>query len=285
MRMFCEVDTKDTATIRSEVTSIYLSLFPASSPAFISEAFHWAEDSFLGRHPDFQAIDAKYHDMEHTLQVTLCYVRLLKGYQCAGVSPPLTPRMFELALLAILLHDTGYLKRRNDTQGTGAKYTLTHVSRSNDFAEKLLSEKGLAPTEIRSVQNMIRCTGLNAEVASIPFTNELERNLGFALATADLLGQMAAPDYIDKLDILFQEFDESNRFSSPAQGPGIYKSTDELRRKTPQFWCDYVLPKINQDFQGLYKYLNDPFPDGPNQYLDAVNLNIERLLSQLGTAA
>jgi len=189
--------------------------------------------------------------------------------------------MFELALLAILLHDTGYLKRRNDTQGTGAKYTLTHVSRSNDFAEKLLSEKGLAATEIRSVQNMIRCTGLNAEVATIPFTNELERNLGFALATADLLGQMAAPDYIDKLDILFQEFDESNRFSSPAQGPGIYKSADELRRKTPQFWCDYVLPKINQDFHGLYKYLNDPFPSGPNQYLDAVNSNIDRLVREL----
>jgi len=38
-------------------------------------------------------------------------------HRAAG-QPPLTPHMFELGLLAILFHDTGYLKRRGDNEGT-----------------------------------------------------------------------------------------------------------------------------------------------------------------------
>jgi hypothetical protein len=37
---------------------------------------------------------------------------------------------------------------------------------------------------------MIRRTGINARLSEIPFASELERTVGFALATADLLGQM-----------------------------------------------------------------------------------------------
>src|SRR3954469_9623163 len=140
--MFREVDTKDPGAVRAEVIAIYVSLFPGSSSEFLKFAFQWAEECFSGRHSDYQAIDAKYHDFEHTLQVTLCYARLLEGYKRAQVSAALTARMFELGLLAILLHDMGYLKQRKDIQGTGAKYTLTHVSRSTEFGAKLLREKG-----------------------------------------------------------------------------------------------------------------------------------------------
>ena len=46
--------------------------------------------------------------------------------------------MFEFGMLAILMHDTGYLKKRGDNEGTGAKYTLTHVDRSIQFAGELM---------------------------------------------------------------------------------------------------------------------------------------------------
>src|SRR6185436_690569 len=118
-----------------------------------------------------------------------------QGYKKAHVSPELTPRMFELGLLAILLHDTGYLKKRADTEGTGAKYTLTHVARSADFAREFLASKGSPPEDIEAIRNMISCTGVNASLQAIPFGSELERTLGFALATADILGQMSARDY------------------------------------------------------------------------------------------
>lgn len=46
---------------------------------------------------------------------------------------------------------------------------------------------------------------------------------------------------------------------------------------TAQFWDRYVLPKINEDFEAHYRYLNAPWPDGPNFYLQRVEANIARL--------
>ena len=60
--------------------------------------------------------------------------RILYGRHRAGAKPALTQNISSSGLLAILLHDTGYLKKRDDPQGTGAKYTASHVNRSMDFA-------------------------------------------------------------------------------------------------------------------------------------------------------
>lgn len=278
---FREVDTKSVAVVRGEVAAIYARLFSGGQPGFIPEIFRWTDDAFAGRYANFQGIDAKYHDLEHTLQGTLCLARLLEGYAQNQAQPDLTRRAFELSLIAILLHDTGYLKRREDREGTGAKYTLTHVNRSADFAAQLLRDKGLPAHEIQAVQNMIRCTGLNADLRSIPFQHELERRTGFALGTADLLGQMAAPDYIDKLGILFQEFDEANQFTGRTSGPGVFGTVEELRRKTPDFWERYVLPKVNNDFQAMFRFLSRPYPNGVNPYLDRIHNNIQRLRDEL----
>lgn len=280
-----EVNTKDVMEVRDAVADLFVESFPGGSAGFIEEAFDWAIACFEGAYADYQAIDAKYHDFEHTLQGTLCFARLLHGYKAADAEPELTQRMFELGLLAILLHDTGYLKKRNDREGTGAKYTLIHVSRSAEFAAVLLHSKGFASDEIRSVQNMIRCTGVNANLNSIPFQSELERRVGFALGTSDLLGQMAADDYIDKLGILFLEFEESNRYNNRLAGPEVFTSANDLRRKTPLFWARYVMPKIENDFLGVYRYLSSPYPDGPNEYIDRIRRNIARLERQLAAAA
>jgi hypothetical protein len=273
------VDTKSASAVRDEVLKIHHRLFPAHDPDCIRTAFRWVEGAFSGQYADYQAIDAKYHDFEHTLQGTLCFVRLLEGYHRAGAQPTLTERMFELAVIAILLHDTGYLKKHDDREGTGAKYTLTHVNRSAEFAGKLLADQRFKPEEIRAVQNMIRCTGVNADLKSIPFQSELERRLGFALGTADLLGQMAADDYVDKLGILFLEFEEANHFSGRVSGPGFFRSSLELRKNTPLFWEKYVMPKIHGDFIGLHRFLERP--NGENPYLRKIEANIERLRGEL----
>ena len=60
--------------------------------------------------------------------------RIMAHHVLPNVVPLLTDKLFELGLLGILMHDTGYLKRTEDMQGTGAKYTLTHVRRSAEFA-------------------------------------------------------------------------------------------------------------------------------------------------------
>ena len=132
------------------------------------------------------------------------------------------------------------------------------------------------------VQNMIRCTGVNVNLALIPFQSEIERIVGFALGTADLLGQMAADDYVEKLPILFAEFDESARFYEGKMALTQYfPDADDLVRKTPDFWTTYVLPKINNEFWELHRFLNRPYPNGPNEYLQRVEANIEKVRRQV----
>jgi len=244
----------------------------------VPRVFGWAMEFFSGNYGDYQAVDAQYHDFEHTLQGTLCFIRLLRGRHAAGDQPRLTERMFQLGLLAMLLHDTGYLKKRDDTEGTGAKYTVTHVDRSADFAAELLGEKGFAPAEIRAVQNMIHCTGVNTRPGEIGFQSELERIVGFALATADLLGQLAADDYVEKLPILYEEFEEAAKFSGETgKFIGAFSSPDELMKKTPDFWTGFVKNRLEHDFRGLQRFLSDPYPGGRNDYLERIEANIERL--------
>ena len=214
----------------------------------------------------------------------LCLSALLRGRHEAGEAPPLERSLFELALLAILFHDTGYLKRRDDTTGTGAKYTVTHVHRSCEFAEMFLSAKGYGPVAIRSVQNMIRCTGMGANVAAIPFQSDAERMGGFALGTADLLGQMAAADYVEKLPVLYEEFVEAGRFNGNPGAVG-FTSVDDLVRKTPGFWEKYVFPKISSDFRGLFRFLARPAPHGNNDYLSRIEANLRRIQQLNGSSA
>ena len=65
---------------------------------------------------------------------------------------------------------------------------------------------------------------------------------------------------------------------------GHFTSALDLMQKTRAFWENYVLPKINQDFEGLYRLLNDPYPDGPNYYLKRIEANMDRLRRQVAAA-
>jgi hypothetical protein len=280
--MFPWVLTKDAKAVEREVLSAYMEMFPKGDSGFVPAVFGWASDYFGGRYRDYQAVDASYHDIEHTMQGTLCMVRLLQGRCLAGVEPALTEHMLQLGILAILLHDSGYLKKREDTEGTGAKYTVTHVSRSADFSAILLGDKGYCYTDIRAVQNMIFCTGINANLAAIPFQSELERVVGYALGTGDLLGQMAAEDYVEKLPILFEEFAEAAKYTEDRkQFILTFNSSAELLHRTPAFWEGFVKPKLENDFGGVYRFLNKPYPAGTNEYVRHVEANIDRLRRSL----
>ncbi len=271
--MFPIADTKSPAAVQAAVTSIHGEMFSKGERDFVAKFFGWAVEAFQGGYRDYQPIDARYHDLEHTLQGTLCYAQILRGRQRAGAAPVIPQRMFELGLLAILLHDTGYLKVRGDNEGTGAKYTLIHVSRSANFAQQLLLEKGFSSEDAGVVMRMIRCTGVNVKIEAIPFQGEIERVVSFCIGSADLLGQMAASDYVDKLPILFSEFAESARYSGTKT---MFESAEHLLKMTPVFWEKYVRPKLEKDFQGVFRFLNEPYPDGPSAYLAHIAANLER---------
>ena len=276
--MFTPIDTTDVSAVEHEVQSIYHSMFPDSDHSIVFSAFKWIIDCFSGNYRGYQAIDINYHDLEHTLQVVLCMMRLINGRHKVGAIPIFTEKMVELGLLAMLLHDTGYLKRLDDVEGTGAKYTLIHVNRSCDFAAELLHEKGYSQSEILAVQNMIHCTGVDVKLNSIPFQNEFERIAGFELGTSDLLGQMAAENYIEKLPSLYAEFEESFHYTKKTTTVAKqFSDVDDLLRRTPMFWKNYVKPRLINDFGRLYEFLNAPYPDGPNQYIQRVEANIAKI--------
>jgi hypothetical protein len=80
---------------------------------------------------------------------------------------------------------------------------------------------------------MIRCTGVNVDLATIPFTGEAEKVTAFALGTSDLLGQMAAPDYVEKLPVLYLEFAEAARFGGGESTRAIaFQNAEDLMRNT-----------------------------------------------------
>jgi hypothetical protein len=273
------VNTRDPLSVEAEVQRAYTEMFPQGSRDFIPTVFRRAVSWFSGTYRDYLPIDAHYHDLEHTLQGITCMARLIRRRQALGLQPQLTQRMFELGMLAMLMHDTGYLKKRGDAGGTGAKYTLIHVDRSIEFAGELLASLDFPAAEIQAVQNMIRCTGVNVKLDSIQFQSEMERVAGFALGTADLLGQMAAPDYVDKLPTLYSEFAEAARYSPDGKmkAGGFFTSAEDLMLKTPLFWENYVRTKISREFLGLFRALNNPYPDGPNPYIVRIEANIARL--------
>jgi hypothetical protein len=277
--MFPKVDTKDPQAVAAVARTTLRQLHPQSSPAVIDKLFRDIEDIFSGRYLDYLPLDMRYHDYEHTLQAALCLIQLLEGRSRAGATPGLNARHFEIAIAAVLLHDTGYLKLHSDRGGTGAKYTFVHVIRSCAFAASYLPTVGFSNIEVDAVESAIQCTGPRNDIAHIKFAGEIERFLGSALASADFLGQMAAPDYVDELPFLFAEFEESDNFYHVPLEKRVFRSVSDLVAKTPRFWERFVLPRISDDYRGVYRFLAEPYPGGPNAYVEAVERNLARTIS------
>jgi hypothetical protein len=275
--MFPARNTKDTAAIHAFVEETFVTLYPGASPAVIRRLFRDLEASFAGAHPDFAAADLRYHDWEHTLQATLCLTQMLEGRAAAGAQPRMQARDFELAIAAMLLHDSGYLKLRSDRSGTGAKYTFCHVLRSCAFAAAYLPTIGANGTEIDAVLAAISCTGPAAEINRLYFPRPVQKVTGAAVATADFLSQMAAPDYPDKLEFLYREFEESDGFLQVPPARRAFQSADDLEARTPQFWYKFVRPRLESDFQRIDRFLCRPTPGGDNPYLDAIEANIAQI--------
>lgn len=282
--MLPSIDTKSAPAVAEFVRSQFAVMYPGQPREWLNRVFCDVETCFSGRHPDYAPSDLGYHDLEHTLQATVCLVRILAGRQRAGAEPAFSVRDFELAVAAVLLHDTGYLKLRSDTRGTGAKYTHIHVLRSCAFAASYLPNLGADDREIEGVLGAIRCTGPTSKIEELHFRASIEKVTGCILSTADYLGQMAAADYPDELEILFKEFNESYEFFRLPPERRFFKSARELISKTPDFWLKVVLPKLDRDYGSVYRYLATPYPDGPNPYLLAIEANLAEVRRRIAVA-
>jgi hypothetical protein len=279
------VDTKSATAVAVAVRAIMGATFPGASQQVVDRLFADVESMFTGHFLDYQAVDLGYHDFEHTLQATLCFARLFAGRHVAHAEPILSVRHFELGLAAALLHDTGYLKLRSDRAGTCAKYTHVHVLRSCAFAASYLPAVGFTVREVEIVTGAIRCTGPVSNLARLYFNARADQLLGCMLVTADYLGQMAAVDYPDELEMLFHEFRESDEFFHLPPEHFAFQSAQELIERTPAFWTKFVRPKLERDFEGVYRFLASPYPDGPNPYIAGIERNIALVQNRIAAGS
>ena len=270
------IDTKSPAKVAEVADVLFARLGFRQSAYLVDRLFQDVTRMFAGKYPGYQAIDMVYHDLEHTLQTTVCLCQILEGRQAARARPLLGRRDCELMLAAMLLHDTGYLKRTGDRQGTGAKYTLVHVRRSGEFARDYLPSLGFSTDEITDVTTAISCTGPTNKLPAVFFRRPEARVIAMIVVTADYLGQMAAAEYVDELPILFREFEEAYDFEGVPAAARAFQSAPDLIRKTPAFWDKFVRPMLDDDLERVYRFIA-PSADGTNPYFTAVEHNIARV--------
>jgi hypothetical protein len=273
------IDTKNPAAVAALVKAAFAEISGQASLPLIDRVMADVTDMFQGHYPGYQAIDMSYHDFEHTLQATVCLIHILQGRQRSGDQPVLSVRDWELAVIAVLLHDCGYLKHTDDKTGTGAKYTLVHERRSCDFARQYMPALGVTPTEIEDVCSGIMCTGPRSKLNQVTFRRDEARMIAFILVTADYLAQMSAPDYVDELPILFREFQEAFEFEHVPPEKRPYVRLQELVEKTTGFWGNYVRPMLDFEAGAVYRYLGTA--GQPNPYMEAVEANMAEVQRRL----
>jgi hypothetical protein len=185
--------------------------------------------------------DALYHNLEHTMLVTLVGRDILRG---RTLTERIEPTDYDHLIVACLLHDIGYVRGvlRGDTKtnfvvdesgktvtlprgASDAALTPYHVTRSKMFVYERL---GKSPT--------LDASRLARAIEATRFppgsVDDLESSL---VQAADLVGQLGDPLYARKANALYHEFEEigMNRqlgYTSPA----------DLIDKYPAFYWNSV---------------------------------------------
>jgi hypothetical protein len=224
--------------------------------------------------------DALYHNVEHTMLVTLVGYDILRGRRLlrdTSVSD------YAHVLVACLFHDIGYVRGILDgdnedgfvIDAKGRKAKLPrgssdaallpyHVDRSKLFVlDRVANIKALDAVRIA---NAIEATRFPAEAEA---TED-----GILVRAADFIGQLGDPQYLRKANALYCEFEEVGMnkqlgYSSPADLVDLY----------PQFYWGNVSPQI----QSAIRYLN--VTSNGRQWIANLYSNVfraERDLSQSG---
>jgi len=73
------VQVSSPASVRNAVHELFAETFPGMSYDKLWLAFYDFERLFTGRYPGYTGCDTTYHDMQHTLDMTLAVARLIVG--------------------------------------------------------------------------------------------------------------------------------------------------------------------------------------------------------------
>jgi hypothetical protein len=266
--------------VRDAVQGIFQQAYPGSSFDTLWVVFHDFHRLFLGQYEDYLGCDTVYHDIQHTLDMSLAMARLLAGYE-KTVAPAdrLGHDRAVVGLIAALFHDSGYIRRHSEAAIlNGAEFTGFHVSRSAEFLRGYLPRVGLADQAAVAAQ-VVHFTGYEMSLDDIELDDPKDSLMGHLLGTADLMAQMADRCYLEKCrDRLYAEFVLAGVATRPMQSPaGIqYESGIDLLRQTPGFFRLSARTRLESKFNRAYRYI-EAICDGRNPYFEAIEQNLAHL--------
>src|SRR5215510_14427386 len=164
--------------------------------------------------------DALYHDTEHTALVTLCLQDILRGRRLQRV---VSPEDWLHCMLAALTHDIGYIRGvcPGDTAerfvidaagntvtpprgASDAFLTPYHVERSKIVVRERFGPVPMVDEE--RIARAIELTRFPVPEGEDHAATDTEAGL---VRAADLIGQLADPLYLRKLNALYGEFVET----------------------------------------------------------------------------
>jgi hypothetical protein len=266
------------------VRKIFQRQYPAHSFDPLWLAFLDFDRLYGGRDPEYHAVDTAYHDIQHSLDMTLALARLIAGYELThDPIDRLGPERARCILVTALYHDAGYIRHRVRDRGVenGAEFTRTHVSRSAAYLEQYLPRIGLGE-HAGTAARVVHYTGYEIPIENIELDDPKDRVAGELLGTADLVAQMADRCYLEKCrDRLYPEFVLGRIAVNPgaAGSKSLYQSGRDLLSKTMTFYQTSARKRLDETFHAAYRYFEHFFGDGSNPYM----LFIDRNLSFLET--
>jgi hypothetical protein len=202
--------------------------------------------------------DALYHNVEHTMLVTLAGHDIFKG---RALLKPSTPADYSHFIVACLTHDIGYVRgilEGDDgdgfvVDGTGRKVSLPRGSSDAALApyhverSKMFVLNRLAGFEELDGARIARAIGFTQIPYQSPNKEQEIDEEGSLLRAADLIGQLGDPHYLRKANALYHEFEEIGLNKQHG-----YESPADLFDRYPQFYWNNVFPHI----QTGIRYLN-----------------------------
>ena len=227
--------------------------------------------------------DALYHNVEHTMLVTLVGYDIMKG---RALLMPTDPSDFAHLIIACLYHDIGYV--RGILQGDGPDGHVINASGEKIKLPRGASDAVLLPYHVdRSklfvMERMGNSKYLDAERITRaiehtrfpPQSDPEDRNNeeGLLARAADLVGQLGDPHYLRKTNALYHEFEEVGMNTQLG-----YASPADLTDQYPQFYWN----SISAHVQAAIRYLN--VTSSGRQWIAALYSNVfraERVLSGL----
>jgi hypothetical protein len=199
--------------------------------------------------------DALYHNVEHTMLVTLAGHDILRG---RALHTHMTAADYAHVMIACLTHDIGYVRgvlKDDDEDGfvvdtTGRKVELPrgssdaalmsyHVDRSKIYIIERVN--GVPELDKQRIADAIEGTRFP------PVEGQQYSEEASIVRAADLIGQLGDPNYIRKANALFCEFEEVGMNRQLG-----YDSPADIFERYPQFYWNSVSPHI----QTAIRYLN-----------------------------